>query len=171
MKALKKSIFAFAAILMGVCMTACSDANEYGDANTTNPSMGDSHPESIENSTWVRAQGAKFNAYGEEIQGYVDTLKFISDTEVIVSMSEGKIPESMKPTKQMVDDSNNESNPTYEYTYNNINGEIDIQKVTVNSKGAVSKTTLFLGVAAGKYVVVSHFGDTPSQSYLVQVKE
>lgn len=168
MKALKKSIFAFAAVLMGVCFTACSDANEYEDTNTSNPSMGTTHPETIENSTWVRAQGAKFNAYGEEVQGYVDTLKFISDKEVIVSMSEGKIPESMKPTKQMVDDSNTESNPTYEYSYNNNNGEINIMKVSVNSKGAVSKTTLFLGVASGNYVVVSHFGDTPSQSYLVK---
>lgn len=168
MKTLKKSILVFAAIFMGVCFAACTDANEYEDTDTSNPTMGDSHPETIESSTWVRAQGVKFNAYGEEIQGYVDTLKFISDTEVIVSMSEGKIPESMKPTKQMVDDSNDESNPTYEYTYNNNNGEINIQKVTVNSKGAVSKTTLFLGVASGNYVVVSHFGDTPSQSYLVR---
>ena len=172
MKALKKSIFALLAILMGVCFTACSDANEYEDSYTDNMAWGSLHPKSLEGTSWVRANGAKVNAYGEEVQGFVEAVNFISETECVVKMSKGIVPESMKNSVVWVDDSNTEDLPFYEYNYNNTTGEINIMKVTTDSKGKVSKTSLFIAVANiggfGPMMTVSHFGDTPSQSYLTK---
>ena len=77
MNTFKKSIIGAMTLLMGVCLTACSDANEYEDAFTDNPSWVNgytdslkiSHPETMANTQWVRGSGLKINAYGEEVQG------------------------------------------------------------------------------------------------------
>ena len=104
MKAFKKSCFAVAALVFGFCFAACEDANEFEDANTSNPawagkyndSIKITHPESMANTYWVRGTGMKFNSYGEEIQGYVESLDFVDETYVVVKMSEGVIPASIK---------------------------------------------------------------------------
>ena len=70
MDTFKKSIIGAVAILMGVTLTACGDANEYEDAFTDNPSWVEgytdslqiSHPESLASTTWVRGSGIKVNA-------------------------------------------------------------------------------------------------------------
>lgn len=55
-------MIAVAALLMGLAVASCSDANEYEDAYTNNPTYGETHPESLSGTTWVRGKGLKLNA-------------------------------------------------------------------------------------------------------------
>lgn len=178
MKAFKKTVFAMAALLSGLCFTACEDANEYEDAETNNPGWAgeysDSkkivHPETLANTYWVRGSGMKFNSYGEEIQGYVESLDFVDESNVVVKMSEGVIPASIKNTATWIDDSNTAATPQYEYKYSSVTGSIEILKQVVDDKGKVSKVIVFTGIAVGgsrQVITISHFGDTPVQTYLV----
>lgn len=149
---------------------ACEDANEFKDTNTDNPSFADdwenaTHPESIANTQWVRGTGIKKNAYGQEIQGFVESMDFYREDSVIVKMSEGTT------SGTWVDDSNTEACPRYEYIYTESTGKIEVKKEVKDDKGKVSKTTLFTGVAVtGKkdVITIAHFGDTPTQTYLVR---
>ena len=124
-----------------------------------------SHPESLASTRWVRGTGLKTNAYGEEVQGFVESLNFVSADSVSVKMSQGTT-EGTWP-----DESNTEATPLYEYKYNNTTGALEILKRVVNDKGAVTKQTIFQGVASdGKQTVLTivHFGDSPIQTYLVK---
>lgn len=169
----RKSLIALMAIVLAVGITSCSDANEYEDAITQNPSWVDnytdslkiSHPQSIANTRWVRTTGLKVNAYGEEVQGFVESLDFVSADSVAVKMSEGVTAGTW------VDESNTEALPYYEYTYSEITGRVEILKRIVDDKGKVSKSAIFTGVAVNgkrEVLTVAHFGDTPVQSYLVR---
>lgn len=173
MKLFNKSILAGAAVLMGICFSSCDDANEYEDTYTDNPGWVDNyndslkiaHPETLTATKWVRGSGLKVNAYGEEVQGFVESLEFISDDAVVVKMSEGVTAGTW------IDESNTESLPSYEYKYSSITGKVEILKEAKDEKGKVSKTTIFTAVAvSGKKEVmtVAHYGDTPVQSYLVR---
>ena len=174
MNTIKKSIIAVFAVVAGISLaTSCSDANEFEDAYTDNPSWVDNytdstlipHPETLASTTWVRRTGLKTDAYGNDIQGFVESLNFYTADSVVVKMSEGAT------VGTWTDDSNTEKVPSYEYTYNESTGAIQILKRTVNDKGAVSKTAIFTGVAvSGKQQVITivHYGDTPVQSYLVK---
>ena len=153
--------------------TSCGDANEYEDAFTDNPSWVEgytdslqiSHPESLASTTWVRGSGIKVNVYGEEVQGFVESLNFVSADSVSVKMSQGVTEGTW------TDDSNTEKTPLYEYKYNNTTGTVDILKRVVNDKGAVTKQTIFQGIAVeGKQTVLTvvHYGDSPIQTYLVK---
>ena len=162
------------AVVAGISLTtACGDANEYEDTNTANPSFVDNyndslaiaHPESVANTRWTRGTGIKTNAFGQEVQGFVESLNFVSADSVAVKMSQGTTEGTW------VDEGNTEALPYYEYTYNNVTGRIEILKRTVNDKGAVTKSAIFTGVAvSGKQevITVAHFGDTPVQTYLVK---
>lgn len=161
------------AFLMGVLLTSCDDANEYEDARTDNPSWVDgytdtlsiSHPETLAGTTWLRGSGMKTNAYGKEIQGFVERLTFASADSVSVKMSQGVTEGTW------VDESNTDFLPYYEYTYSNITGKVEILKRIVDDKGKVSKSPIFTGVAvSGKQQVltIAHYGDTPVQTYLVK---
>lgn len=109
MKLFNKSLLAIAAFTMTIGFVACEDANEFEDARTDNPawvedytdSLDIAHPDSLAQQLWVRGQGIKFNAYGEEIQGYVESMEFITKDSVVVKMSEGttagKLWEPMTP--------------------------------------------------------------------------
>ncbi len=163
-------------LTMGFSISSCGDANEYEDANTANPSWVDNytdstkvaHPETLAGTQWVRGSGLKKNVYGEEIQGFVESLNFVSADSVSVKMSEGTTTGTWK------DDSNTDALPYYEYTYSNTNGRIDILKRSVDEKGKVSKTAIFTGVAvSGKQevITITHFSDvveTPVQTYLLK---
>ena len=159
-----------------IALSSCGDANEYEDAFTDNPSWVDNyndslkiaHPESLANTTWVRGTGLKKNAYGQEVQGFVESLTFVSEDSVAVKMSQGATE------GVWVDESNNENLPYYEYTYSTVTGRVEILKRVEDDKGKVSKSAIFTGVAVkGKQEVltVAHFGDTPVQSYLVSLKQ
>lgn len=161
------------AVLMGVGLASCSDVNEYEDSDTSNPSwvdnytdsLGISHPESIANTMWVRGTGIKKNVYGEEIQGFVESLNFVSEDSVAVKMSQGATAGTW------VDESNTDKVPYYEYTYSNTTGRMEILKRVVDDKGKVSKSPIFIGIAVNgkrEILTVAHFGDTPVQSYLVR---
>lgn len=154
-------------------LTSCGDANEYEDAFTDNPSWVEgytdslqiAHPESLASTTWVRGNGVKVNAYGVEVQGFVESLSFVSADSVSVKMSQGATEGTW------TDDSNTEKTPLYEYKYNNVTGTVDILKRVVNDKGAVTKQTIFQGIAVdGKQTVLTvvHYGDSPIQTYLVK---
>ena len=81
-------MIAMAALTMGLTIASCSDANEYEDADTNNPSWSTtSHPASLASTTWVRGTGIKTNAYGQEVQGFVESLNFVSTDSVSVKMS------------------------------------------------------------------------------------
>ena len=161
-------MMAAVALLMGVSMTSCSDANEYGDTNTNNPSWANgtfTHPETVANTQWVRGTGLKVNAYGQEIQGFVESLDFVSEDSVAVKMSQGVTEGTW------VDESNTEKLPYYEYVYSSATGKVQILKRVVDDKGKVSKTEIFTGVAVSgtqQVMTVTHYGDTPVQSYLVK---
>ena len=96
-----------------VALTSCGDANEYEDAFTDNPSWVDgytdtlkiAHPETMANTKWVRGTGLKKNVFGQEVQGFVESLNFVSADSVSVKMSQG-VTEGV-----WVDDSNNEKTP------------------------------------------------------------
>ena len=177
MKIFKKYLIGFAYLIcylsFSIALTSCDDANEYEDTNTDNPSWVDgytdslsiAHPESVANTTWVRGTGMKTNAYGEEIQGFVESLAFVSADSVAVKMSEGKT------SGTWVDESNTANQPYYEYTYSNATGKFEILKRVIDEKGKVSKSAIFTGVAvSGKkeVITIAHFGDTPVQTYLVR---
>lgn len=164
-------------LMAGFC-SSCEDACEYDDFNASNPSWvngyNDSleiaHPDSLAQQTWVRGEGIKYNAYGEEIQGYVESMDFITKDSVIVKMSQGTTEGTMG-----VDDSNTPKNPRYEYTYSNVTGVLEVLNEVEDDKGNKSKVPIFTGVAVcgsahGDMLTVVHFGDTPAQTYLVRVK-
>ncbi len=170
---MKKSIVGAMALLFGICLTSCSDANEYGGSNTSNPSWVEkytdslviSHPETLANSSWVRGSGMKRNVYGQEIQGFVESLNFVSADSVKVKMSEGVTAGTWN------DESNTEATPLYEYTYASNTGKFQIMKRVVDDKGKVSKSAIFTGVAVSEkqeVITIAHFGDTPVQTYLVK---
>lgn len=172
MNKIKKSIFAAFAMVAGISLTtACTDANEYEDFNSDNPSWvnnyNDSttvpHPETLANTSWVRGD-IKTNAYGQTVQGFVKSLKFVSEDSVEVKMSQGTTEGTW------VDDSNTEKLPLYEYSYSTTTGRIQILQRTEN-KGTVTKKAIFVGVAVSgqqEIITMVHYGDTPSQTYLVK---
>ena len=129
MKIFRNTMMAAVALLIGVSLAACSDANEYEDANTNNPVFGTSHPESIEGTIWVRASGVKHGAStGKEVQGYVESLDFtledVDDAkQVAVTMSEGAYTDGT-----WVDESG-----TYEDTYSRLTSYSS--KLTVKRNG------------------------------------
>lgn len=186
MKLISKTIFLSGLFLAGMCFASCDNDVDYEDTNTNNPSFvpnyNDStqvvHPESLANSTWQRGSGIKFNVYGQEIQGYVESLAFEQDS-VVVKMSEPATIANLGDganTYKWTDDSNTAKAPKYEYTYSSTTGRVEIIKMVKNDKGAISKTAIFTGIAvSGTFkgspidvLTVSHFGDTPSQTYLVK---
>lgn len=157
------------ALLMGLSIASCSDANEYEDANTNNPAftVADSvaHPASLSNTRYVRASGMKTNVYGEEIQGFVESLDFVSADSVTVKMSQGATEGTW------VDDSNTDRVPLYEYTYSESTGKLEILKRVEDDNHRVSKTVIFSGMAntgTQDIITIVHFDDTPSQTYLVK---
>lgn len=168
MKKFTISLMTAVALLMGVSMSSCSDANEYEDANTANPSWASgtaTHPETVANTQWVRGTGMKFNAYGQEIQGFVESLNFVTADSVAVKMSQGVTEGTW------VDESNDEKTPLYEYVYSNVTGRIQILKRVEDDNGKVSKTEIFTGVAVNgtrEVITITHYGDTPVQTYLVK---
>jgi hypothetical protein len=173
MKTFRNTIMALAALLGGFAIAACSDANEYEDAQTNNPSWVDgwtdstkvSHPTSLSGTNWVRATGIKTNAYGEEVQGFVESVNFVTADSVKVKMSEG----TTKGT--WTDESNTEAQPYYEYSYSSTTGRLDILKLVRDDKGNISKSAVFVGIATSgnkEIITLSHFGDTPAQTYLVK---
>lgn len=168
MKKFKITMMAAVALLMGVSMVSCSDANEYEDTNTDNPSWANgtvTHPETVANTKWVRGTGLKVNAYGQEIQGFVESLDFVTADSVAVKMSQGTTDGTW------VDESNTEENPYYEYKYSEKSGKVQILKRVVDDKGKVSKTEIFTGIAVvgnKQVMTITHYGDTPVQTYLVK---
>lgn len=170
MKIFNKSIFA-AAALLAVGFVACDDACEYEDTRTDNPSwvkgyndsLAISHPDSLAQQFFLRGEGIKFNAYGEEVQGYVESMDFITKDTVIVVMSQGKTAGTMG-----ADDSGK-----FEYEYNVETGNLRVLKEMIDDKGKVSKVEIFSGVAVsgtkhGDILTVMHYGDIPAQTYLVR---
>ena len=173
MKIFKKTMMACMAVLIASGVASCSDANEYEDARTDNPSWVDHytdslnipHPESLDGTRWVRGTGLKKNVYGEEIQGFVESLDFVSEDSVAVKMSEGITAGTW------TDDSNTEAVPYYEYKYSSVTGTVEIIKITKDEKGNKSPTTVFTGVAVSdkkEVMTIVHYGDTPVQTYLVK---
>lgn len=174
MNTIKKSIFAVFAVVAGISLaTSCSDANEYEDSNTDNPSWipnyNDStavpHPESLANTMWMRGTGYKTNAFGEDVQGFVESLNFISADSVQVKMSQGS------SNGTWTDESNTDALPYYEYSYSNTTGRLDILKLVRDDKGNISKSAVFVGIAVSstkEIITLAHFGDTPVQTYLVK---
>lgn len=176
MKRFNKYFVAIAAFSLTLGFMACEDACEYEDFDANNPSWvkgyNDSleiaHPDSLAGQNWVRGEGIKYNAYGDEIQGFVASMDFITKDSVIVKMSQGKTEGEMG-----VDDSNTPENPRYEYTYSNVTGVLNVLNEVEDEKGNKSKVSLFTGVAVqgtpyGDMLTVVHFGDTPAQTYLVR---
>jgi hypothetical protein len=173
MKTFRNMIIALATLTAGFAIASCSDANDYEDANTDNPSWitnyTDStavpHPESLAGTKWVRGTGLKKNAYGEDVQGFVESLDFVSADSVSVKMSQGATAGTMG-----ADDSNNEKLPLYEYSYSDKTGAVQILQRNVN-KGTVTKKPIFVGVAVSgtqEVITIVHYGDTPAQTYLVK---
>ena len=126
MNTFRKSIFAgvfsFLLPLTSYLFASCSDANEYEDAYTNNPSWVDgytdslniAHPASLASTRWVRGTGLKTNAFGEEVQGFVESVNFVSADSVSVKMSQGATEGTW------TDESNTEKTPLYEYKYNSV---------------------------------------------------
>ena len=180
MKSFYKSVLAIATAAVGLCTMSCEDANEYADALTDNPSWVENyndslqiaHPATMANTVWVRGASLKKNVYGDDIQGFVESLDFYKADSVIVKMSEPVIPATMdKSVITWVDDSNTAATPAYEYKYSDVTGKIEILKMVKDDKGKVSKTTIFTAVVvSGKQEVltIAHYGDTPVQTYLVR---
>lgn len=173
MKIFRKSMIAMAVLTMGLTIASCGDANEFEDANTNNPSWVNgytddasvAHPESLSGTAWVRGTGLKLNAYGEDIQGFVESIYFVNDTECEVKMSQGTTQGTW------VNESNDEETPYYEYTYSDASGAISIIRNVKNDKGAVSKVVIFSGMAVSgtkEVITIIHYGDTPVQTYLVK---
>ncbi|MBR6194117.1 MAG: hypothetical protein IKQ58_01480 [Prevotella sp.] len=172
-KTFRNTMIAMAALLTGTAIASCSDANEYEDFDANNPSWvngyNDSlkiaHPETLASTKWVRGTGLKVNAYGEDIQGFVESVNFVSADSCVVKMSQGTTEGTW------IDDSNTEELPFYEYTYSNVTGKLEILKLTKNDKGAITKSAIFTGVAVSgsrEMLTVVHYGDVPLQTYLVK---
>lgn len=170
MKIFSKSILAATALLMGICLASCSDTNEYEDVDTDNPVFGvngtASHPEheSLINTKYVRAQGIKYNALGQEIQGFVESIEFVTEDSVKVTMSQGVTEGTW------IDESNDQFQPYYYYTYNSQTGNIVINKIVFTDKGR-ELSKIFKGTAitgTKELITIVHFGDTPAQTYLVK---
>ena len=162
MKTFRNITMAAVSLLMGISFTACSDANEYKDANTTNPSFSNSHPESVANTKWVRGSGIKFNSKGQEIQGFVESMDFISETEVVVKMSQG-----VTESSTWLDESNTEALPAYLYEYSSTTGTLVVNKrITENNK--TYDVEVFRGVVTDNILTIAHYGDVPLQTYLVK---
>lgn len=166
-------MIAMAALLMGVAVASCSDANEYEDTDTANPtwvkgytdSLKIAHPETVAGTHWVRASGLKTNAFGQEVQGFVESVSFVSADSASVKMSKGVTEGTW------VDESNTNALPYYEYTYSNVTGKVEILKQTKNDKGAITKSAIFTGIVVSgdrEVLTLAHFGDTPVQTYLVK---
>lgn len=166
-------MIAMAALLMGVAVASCSDANEYEDTDTANPtwvkgytdSLKIAHPETVTGTRWVRASGLKTNAFGQEVQGFVESVSFVSADSASVKMSKGVTEGTW------VDESNTNALPYYEYTYSNVTGKVEILKQTKNDKGAITKSAIFTGIVVSgdrEVLTLAHFGDTPVQTYLVK---
>jgi len=154
-------------------LTACSDANDYEDANTDNPSwvngyndsISIAHPETLANTRWVRGTGLKTSALGEEVQGFVESLNFATADSVSVKMSQGTTEGTW------TDESNTEAQPFYEYSYSSTTGNLQILKLVRDEKGNISKSAVFVGIATSgekEVLTVVHYGDTPIQTYLVK---
>lgn len=170
MKLFNKSLLAGAAFLVAVGFVACDDANEFEDVRTDNPSWAGkyndsldiAHPDSLAQQSWVRGEGIKFNAFGEEVQGYVESMEFTADS-VTVKMSVGTTEGDMG-----ADDSG-----TYKYEYISETGTLNVLKSIKDDRGNWSDVALFVGVAVsgtkyGDMLTVVHYGDTPAQTYLVR---
>lgn len=162
-----------AIVWMSASFVACDDACKYLDSDTDNPSWvkgyeeGDevSHPETLANTKWVRGSGLKYNAYGEEVQGFVESMDFYCADSVIVKMSDGCTEGTW------TDESNTAKVPSYECIYSPVTGSLQVLKRVVDDKGKVSKVVIFTAVATiGKKEVLTvvHYGDTPVQSYLIK---
>ena len=123
------------------------------------------HPESLDGTKWLRADGRKYSAFGQQVQGFVESLDFARPDSVAVKMSQGTTEGTW------TDESNTEKTPLYEYKYNSATGSVEIVKLVKNDKGAVTKPVIFQGVAVeGKQTVLTivHYGDSPIQTYLVK---
>lgn len=166
MKIFSKSMVAAMALLAGISMASCTDANDYEDAKTDNPAwVGATHPESLAGTKYVRATGIKTNAYGADVQGFVESLDFVSEDSVVVKMSQGTTEGTW------TDESNTERVPRYEYTYNVPDGKITIKKINIDDNKKVSKIDIFMGTALSgdkELITIVHFKDTPAQTYLVR---
>ena len=168
------TMIAAMALLFGAGLaTSCGDANEYEDALTDNPSWVNNytdslkitHPESLASTTWVRGSGLKTSAFGEEVQGFVESLDFVTADSVSVKMSQGTTEGTW------TDESNNERTPFYEYTYSATTGRLEILKLVMDEKKNISKSAVFVGIATTgtqEVLTVVHYGDTPVQTYLVK---
>ena len=164
MKKMYKFVTLLAVVALGMSYAACSDECDYLDTNTDNPYYTESHPEALTGTKWVRGNGMKYNAYGDEIQGFVESMDFYCADSVIVKMSEGVTEGTW------TDDSNSETSP-YVYTYSSSSGTVKVLKRVVNEKKVVSLVEIFSAVAcSGKKEVLTvvHYGDTPVQTYLVK---
>lgn len=159
--------------LMGASLASCSKANEYEDTNTNNPSWLNSysskqeisHPDALTGTLWERTSGIKTNAFGEDVQGFVESLNFVKADSVIVKMSQGATEGTW------VDESNTEAIPMYEYTYSDKTGRFEILKVVKDDKGNKSNSKILIGVAVKgqqEGITVVHYGDTPNQTYLTK---
>lgn len=184
MKLIKISSVLAGLFLGGLALASCSDANEYKDYNSDNPSFvpnyTDStsveHPDSLAGYTYERAAGIKTNAFGKDIEGYVEKIVFESDSAIVTMSVDSATINQIPNTYTWYDDSNTDETPKYEYTYSATTGNIEILKKVTDDKGNVSKSTAFTGVAlTGTYknepievLVVSHYGDVPSQTYLIR---
>ncbi len=169
----RTTMIAAMALFVGISLTSCGEANEYEDANTDNlswvndytDSLDIAHPETLAGTQWVRKAGLKKNAYGEDIQGFVESVNFVTADSVTVKMSQGAT------TGVWVDESNTDALPYYEYSYSESTGKVEILKRVVDDKGKVSKTAIFTGVAVSgqkEVLTIVHYGDTPVQSYLMK---
>lgn len=174
MKIFRMTLIAATALLFGAGLaSSCSDANEYEDANTNNPSWVNgyndtlkvAHPESLDGTKWLRADRRKYSAFGQQVQGFVESLDFARPDSVAVKMSQGTTEGTW------TDESNTESQPYYEYTYSATTGRLDILKLVRDEKGNISKSAVFEGIAvSGQQDIITlvHYGDTPVQTYLVK---
>lgn len=148
-------------LLAGFSIVSCEDANEYEDTQTASPTWSDVHPDSLAGTKYVRASGIKTNVYGEDVQGFVESLEFVTADSVVVKMSEDAT----------VDDSNTERVPYHVYEYNSLNGKFTIKRRNVDDNKKVTFVEIFMGTAISddkEYIVVTHFDDTPAQTYLVR---
>lgn len=168
---------ALLSLAIGMLLYSCSDACEYKDTDTNNPSWVDEwndtinvpHPDDLRGTTWKRQSGLKTNAYGQDVQGFVESLVFQADADsVAVTMSQGATAGTW------TDESNTEANPFYECTYSNVTGKLQVLKRVVDDKGKVSKTAIFTGIAvistrnSRQIMTICHYGDTPVQTYMVK---
>ena len=173
MKIFRNTMIALAALTVGLAIASCDDANEYEDTNTApfswvdnyNDSLKIAHPETLVNTTWVRGTGLKKDADGKDVQGFIESLRFVREDSVVVAMSQGATEGTW------VDDSNTEAVPMYEYSYSSKTGSLEIKKVARDEKGNLTKKNIIVGVAvSGKQegITAVHYGDIPVQTYLVK---